>query len=335
MTNRDLNSTHFGSRRIALKAVAAGVLAVCLAAPGATEAQTQEYPAKGRSIELLVGFGAGGGTDLTFRNAAKFLEPKLGVPVVVVNKPGAGGAVAWTELARTRGDGYKIGSVNLPAISGAHVTGALQAEPDKAFIYLGNIVFDPNMIAVKSDSKIRDLKDMVEQVRNSPNGASYAATGSVSTDGLTALALEGAANIKLRIVNFPGGKEAVTAILGGHVEYVGLTLSEALPYVKDGSIRILAVGGSARNPDVPNVATFAEQGYPLKINGASRGLVVPAGTDAAVVRRLRQAVREFASSSEYLTAAHSIGQMGVFVDGDTVQKNVGEEVVWLRTVLKK
>lgn len=323
------------ARAFAKIGLTAGALALFAAAVAVPAAHAQNFPASGRSIELLVGFGAGGGTDLTFRTAAKFLEPKLGVPVVIVNKPGAGGAVAWTELARTRGDGYKIGSVNLPAISGAHVTGALQAEPDKAFIYLGNIVLDPNMIAVKADSKIRDLKEMISQVRSSPNGASYAATGSVSTDGLTALALEGAANIKLRVVNFPGGKEAVTAILGGHVDYVGLTLSEAMPYVQDGSIRILAIGGAARNPDVPNVATFAEQGYPLKINGGSRGLVVPAGTDAAVVQRLRQAVRELASSAEYLAAAKATAQNVVFVDGETVQKSVAEEIVWLRTVLKK
>ena len=263
------------------------------------------------------------------------MEQQLGGTVVIVNKPGAGGALAWTELAQAKPDGYLIGSVNLPAISGAFATGALPVDPREAFVYLGNVVFDPTAIAVKADSQFTSLDDLIEHLRANDAGVTYAATGNVSTDGLTALAVQTSADVRMRLVNFASGNEAITAVLGGHVDTVGLTLSEAMPFLKDGSLRLLAIGGTERNADVPDVPTFAEQGYPLTVNGSSRGFIAPAGTDPAVVEKLREAIRAAATDPAYVAEAQSIGQLGMYEEGDVASSTVTEQLIWLETALPK
>jgi tripartite-type tricarboxylate transporter receptor subunit TctC len=311
-----------------------GAVALATTSLFAGVATAQDFPG-GRPVEVLVGFGAGGGTDLTFRTVGKYIEKQFGVPVVIVNKPGAGGAVAWTELSQANKDGHIIGSVNLPAISGAYATGALPVDPREVFTFLSNVVFDPTAIAVKADSKFTSLGDLVDYLKANDAGVSYAATGSVSTDGLTALALQSSAGVRMRLVNFAGGNEAVTAVLGGHVDSVGLTLSEAMPFLKDGSIRLLAIGGSERNAEAPDVPTFAEQGYPLTVNGSSRGFVMPAGADPALVEQLREVIRLAATDPDYIAEAARIGQSGVYETPEFAAETVNAQLEWLATALPK
>ncbi|WP_046866666.1 Bug family tripartite tricarboxylate transporter substrate binding protein [Microvirga massiliensis] len=299
---------------------------------GTSAALAQNYPSK--PIELYVNYSAGGGTDLSFRVFAQFLQGVLGQPVVVVNKPGAGGVIGATALAKVRPDGYTIGNLNLPALDASFASKTLPMDPRKAFVPLGHVMFDPAVIAVSAKSKFSSLGDVISHLKANPSGASYAATGKVSTDGLTALAIEKAANVKFRIVNFEGGKDAITAALGGHVDAVGLTISEALPYVKDGSIKLLGVGGTTRNPDVPDVPTFAEQGFPLMINGSSRGLIIPAGTPDDVVKELREAVKKAAADPAYAAKAKELGLQPTYVAPEDVAKHMNEEIAWLQSALQ-
>jgi tripartite-type tricarboxylate transporter receptor subunit TctC len=296
-----------------------------------SNAGAQKFPS--RPIEIIVGFGAGGGTDLSFRNIAPSLEKELGVPVAILNKPGAGGVIGWNTLANSKPTGYTIGSINMPAIVGSYVTGDLTIDPRSAFKFLGNTVFDANCIAVSAKGKINNVKELIDYLKKNPEGLSYGATGKVSTDGLTALAIEKAANVKFRMINFKGGSEAITAALGGHVDVVGLTVSEALPFVKDGSLKLLGVGGDKRDPELPNVPTFKEQGFALQINGSSRGLIMPAGAGDAVLNTLRAAVKKAATSEAYLAAAKKSAQLGIYTDYNAVAATLQEQIEWLKKSL--
>lgn len=314
----------------AMKSLLAATLLVGLPLAPAV---AQNYPSK--PVELYVNYGAGGGTDLSFRAFGQLLQEALGTPVAVVNKPGGGGVIGATALAKAKPDGYTIGNMNLPALDASFATDALPIDPRKAFVPLGIVMFDPAVVAVAANSRFKNIGDLVAHLKANPSGATYAATGKVSTDGLTALAIEKAGNVKFRIVSFDGGKEAITAALGGHVDVVGLTISEALPYLKDGSLRLLGIGGDGRNPDAPDVPTFKEQGMPLNINGSSRGFIMPVGAPDAVVQKLRETIKKVAESEAYAAKAKQMGLQPVYVAPDAVAKHMDTEIGWLQVNVPK
>ncbi|QJP14054.1 tripartite tricarboxylate transporter substrate binding protein [Starkeya sp. ORNL1] len=292
-----------------------------------------DYPT--RPIQVIVGFSAGGAMDATIRTVAPTLEKILGQPVVVINKPGAGGAVAWTDVARSKPDGYTLGSVNYPAISGVTASGGLPFDPLTSFTFLGNVMVDPGIIVVPAKSPYKDMKEVVAYLKDHPGGLSYGATGSTSLDGLTALAVASKANAKFRVVNFAGTPEAVTAALGGHIDALGLATSEVLPFLKDGSVRVLGVGGTERSPLLPDVPTFAEQGFPLPINASSRGLIAPAGTDPAIIKKLQDAVKQATQMPEYVERAKQVSQNVTYSTPEDVKSTVATQIDFLKTSLAK
>jgi tripartite-type tricarboxylate transporter receptor subunit TctC len=293
----------------------------------------QSYP--DRPIEINITYGAGGGVDLNFRAFAPFLEKELGQPVVIVNRGGAGGVTGWTFIARAKPDGYTLGNYNIPAVSANFANGALPFDPLKGFDFLGQIAFDPVVVAVSGKSPYNTIKDAIDYMKKNPTGLSFAATGLVSSDALTAKAVEGAAGVKFRIVNFDSGKEAITAALGGHVDAVGLTVSEAVPYVKDGSLKILGVGGDQRDPSIPNAPTFKELGLDLKFQGSARGVVIPVGAPAPVLEKLRAAVKKIAASPGYPEKAKELGLGVIYAPPDAVKATIADQVVWLKANLAR
>ncbi len=316
-----------------IRNIAGAAFAAALLTAAASPSQAQSYPTG--PLEFYINYAAGGGTDLGFRAFAQFLQTQLNQPIAIVNKGGAGGVIGATALAKAKPDGYTIGNLNLPALDASFATKALPVDPRKAFVPLGHIMFDPAVIAAGKDSKFNTVADLVAHLKANPSGASFAATGKTNTDGLTALSIEQAAGVKLRIVNFEGGKEAITAALGGHVDLVGLTISEALPYVKDGSLKLLGIGGTSRNSDVPDTPTFAEQGFPLKVNGSTRGLVVPAGAPDDVITKLRAAVKAATADPAYAAKAKELGLQPIYLAPDEVAKYMDSEIEWLQTELAK
>jgi len=306
------------------------LLAVMAAFLWATSAHA-EYPE--RPIQVIVGFSAGGGMDATIRTIAPTLEKILGQPVVVINKPGAGGALAWTEVARAKPDGYTLGSVNYPAISGVTASGGLPFDPLKSFEFLGNVMVDPAVTVVSAKSPYKSMGDVVTYLKEHPGGLSYGATGSTSLDGLTVLALAKKTGAKFRIVNFAGTPEQATALLGGHVDAVGLAVSEVQPFMSD--VRVLGVGGTARNSLLPDVPTYAEQGVALAVDESSRGLIAPAGTDPAILKKLRDAIETATKDPDYLARAKKVSQQVTFRSADEVRSAVSTQIDFLKSTLEK
>jgi tripartite-type tricarboxylate transporter receptor subunit TctC len=290
-----------------------------------------EYP--DRPVQVIVGFSAGGGMDATIRTIAPTLEKILGQPVVVINKPGAGGALAWTEVARSKPDGYTLGSVNYPAISGVTASGGLPFDPLTSFEFLGNVMVDPAVTVVSAKSPYKSMGEVVSFLKANTGGLSYGATGTTSLDGLTVLAIAEKTGAKFRVVNFAGTPEQVTALLGGHVDAVGLAVSEVQPFMKD--VRVLGVGGPVRNPLLPDVPTYAEQGFPLPINESSRGFVAPAGVDPAILKKLRDAIQQATKDPEYQERAKKVSQQVTYRSPDEVRPAVTEQIDFLKTALKK
>jgi tripartite-type tricarboxylate transporter receptor subunit TctC len=294
-------------------------------------ALSQDYP--NRPIKIIVGFPAGSSIDVNIRTIAPALEKILKVPVVVDNRPGAGGAVAWTNVAKAKPDGYTLGSVNYPAIAGVTATGGLPFDPVEKFAFLGNIIYEPNVIAVAKNSPYKSLADMVAYLKANPSGISYGSDGIASLDGLVALAVGSSAGVKFRSVNFEGSSAALVALLGGHVDAMGMAVSMAVPLIQSGEVRAIGVGGSQRNPLLPDVPTFAEQGVPLAVNASSRGLVIQADADPAVIAKLRDAMKTAAADPEYIATAKKMSQAIGYIPPDDVRADIQKQIEFVKTVV--
>jgi tripartite-type tricarboxylate transporter receptor subunit TctC len=305
--------------------------AVGLVSMLAGPALAQGYP--NRPIKVLIGFPAGSSIDVNLRTFTPALQKVLGVPVVVENRPGAGGAVAWNDVATAKPDGYTLGSVNYPAIAGVYATGGLPFDPLEKFAFLGNIIYEPNIIAVGKNSPYKSLADMVDYLKANPNGLSYGSDGIASLDGLVALAVGSKAGVKFRSVNFEGSSDALAALLGGHIDAMGMSVSMAVPLLQSGDVRAMGVGGAERNPLMPDVPTFAEQGIPLAVNAASRGLVIQAGADPAVIAKLREAIKTAAADPEYIATAKKMAQALRYVPPDDVRADIKQQIEFIKTVV--
>jgi tripartite-type tricarboxylate transporter receptor subunit TctC len=272
-----------------------GILAAggaLLAAPAF--AQAVRFP--DRPIEIVVGFSAGGGTDLDARSFARALEQRLGGSVVVSNRPGAGGELSLGAVARARPDGHTIGTTNFPGLLTIPIERQAQYKLDD-FAPLANIVTDPSAITVHADSPYKTLGELIEQAKRAPDTVTYASPGVGTDDHLQLVLLQQASGFRMVHVVFPGDPQLRTAVLGKQVDCMGLNLG-AVTAVPQG-FRMLSQGGATRSRFQPEVPTLKELGYPVEM-ASERGLVVAAGTPPAILARLREATADIAKDPEFI-----------------------------------
>ncbi len=261
-----------------------------------------EYPDK--PIQMIVSFAPGGGTDVAARSIARFMEKHLGggASIAVINKPGAGGEIGWTMLSRAAPDGYTIGMINPPAINALAVAGRAKYTMD-SLQTIGNIVLDPGILVVSKDSPYTSLKQLVDAARAAPGNIVVGISGAAgSSEHIGILNLNRSADIRFTPAFFGSTAPVRQALLGGHIPAATMNLSEVLPLIRSGDIRLLGVMSKERSPHLPDAPTFAEQGYELTVT-ASRGLAAPAGVPAAVVAKLEAALQAAMADPEYLKAA--------------------------------
>jgi tripartite-type tricarboxylate transporter receptor subunit TctC len=241
------------------------------------------YPEK--TITYVICFNPGGESDITARIQQDPLEKVLGVPIVIVYKKGGGGAVGWSELMRTKPDGYTIYGTNLPHIIVQPMTrGNAGFETDK----IDNVYFfefTPDILAVAKDSNIETLQDFIEFGKKNPF-ASVGGSGQPSANSLGCEAFAKIAGLQLTYVPFTGSGAAVPALLGGHVKALMTYTSMAAEYPE--KIRAIAVAADKRAQALPDVPTFRELGYDF-IEGAYRGVAVPPGTPKEIRMTLQNA----------------------------------------------
>jgi tripartite-type tricarboxylate transporter receptor subunit TctC len=278
------------TRRTALGATAAS-----LAAP-AVLGQPARFPE--RPVELVVGFAAGGGTDLTIRTFARFLEPRLGGPVVVINRPGAGGEVMMASVARARPDGHTLGVVTMPGLLTIPIERTAQFRLED-FAAVALIATDPNAMTVHTQSPHRTIQDLIEAARREPGRLNFATSGVGSDDHLQLVLLQQAAGIRMTHVTYPGSAQVRSALLSRQVDVVGLNVGEVMGAPEN--TRMLVQAGPTRSRFAPEVPTFRELGYPVEM-ASDRGLVAPAGTPPAVLAHLREAVGAAARDPEFARA---------------------------------
>ena len=282
------------------------ILAAMLVVVFPPHAYPQAYPTK--PVSLMVGYPAGGSTDVGARILASLAEKDLGQPIVVLNKAGAGGQVGWTELVRQKPDGYYIGFLNLPTLS------AVILDPERKAIFqidsfapIINQVLDPGVIYVKPDSPFKTLKDIVEEARKRPGEVKAGTTGVFSDDHLAVLMLEEAAKVKFRVVHFDGDPPQLTALLGGQIDVSFLNVGGITPRVKAGQVKPLAVMDRERSKFYPDVPTTVELGSPSFISSSTRGIVGPKGLPEPIVKKLRDIFKKAIDNPDHLEKMDKAG----------------------------
>jgi tripartite-type tricarboxylate transporter receptor subunit TctC len=255
-------------------------------------------------IKMIVAYSAGGGTDLVARLLAQTLQKYLGAnaSVVVVNRPGAGGAIGFSELAGARPDGYTIGFINTPNV----LTIPIERKSNfhwQQYDLLGNIVDDPGNFSVHADTPIKSMAELVAYAKANPEKVTYGTTGIGSDDHLAALLVERAAGVKLTHVPFKGTAEVHNAVASKQIMVAAMNIGEALQYQKGGTpLRHLGQMSEKRSGLAPQVPTFKEQGLNV-IMASLRGVAAPKGLPPAVRDQLVQALQKAVADPEFQAKA--------------------------------
>jgi len=248
-------------------------------------AGAQQYPT--RPVRFVVPFAPGGSTDTLARTVGMKLTDALGQQVVVDNRPGANGDIGMMIVAKAPPDGYTI---VLGYIANLAIAPSLYAkmpyDPVKDFQPLTQPASSPNVLTAHPSVPANSLQELIALAKAKPGAVSFASTGVASVGHLTGELINNLAGIRMTHVPYKGSGQAVTDILGGHVQVMFSGFSSTLHHIKAGKLRALAVTGPKRSNALPQVATIAEQGFPGVEATAWYGILAPAGTPKPVVTRL-------------------------------------------------
>ena len=242
---------------------------------------TAEYPNK--PVTIIVTYGAGGGTDVIFRAVSSVIHQYWGQPLLILNKPGAGGTVGTSFASKVKPDGYKL----LAALQGPLILNPLQIKVDYSvdnFEPLVQLVSAPQLLVANKNSPWKNAREMIEFARANPGKVKLGTTGFGNLPHLMTLRLQELAKVKFTIIPFKGNAAARKEVLGGHIDGFISVMQDA-SYVKAGSLKGLAVLAEKRvlGLDVP---TFSEQGYPDMVADVWWGVAVPKGTPEAVKSKI-------------------------------------------------
>jgi tripartite-type tricarboxylate transporter receptor subunit TctC len=291
-----------------MRAFIAGLLA-CVAL--AARADDPPFPQRG-PIEITVLFAAGSSADVTARMLAEGMAKQLGQQVLVMNRPGAGGAIGYKHVAAQKPDGYSL-VWNSNSISTTHHSGQLDLDY-RAFDAVARVLVESPVLAVRANAPWKTLGDFVTDARARPGAVSVGHSGVGSHTHIALVALEQAAGMRLNEIPF-GATQVVPSLLGGHVDAV-LQLPAALAgQVKQGNVRLLAALALAEDPTLPGVPTAREQGIDAALE-AWRGIAVPHGTPRPVVATLESAIRRTVEAPEFVKASEGLGVRVAFLPAE-------------------
>jgi tripartite-type tricarboxylate transporter receptor subunit TctC len=252
-----------------------------------------------RPIQMVVAFGAGGTVDIIARMVGDKLAAALGQPIVIEDKPGAGGNIGAAAVARANPDGYTLLMSGSPTHSvGPYLYKNLSYDPMRDLPPVAMLAIAPNLLVVNSSLPVKSVADLVKLAREKPHTVTYSSAGVGTSGYLAAELLKSTAGLDISHVPYKSGPEAVTGVLSGNVTFMFFTLPAVLPQVEAGQLRALAIASAERSPLVPDVPTIAEAGYPGFDVIAWYALFAPRGTPAPVVARLSTEIKKILDRSD-------------------------------------
>ena len=289
-----------------------------------------DYPDK--PVRLIIPFPPGGSNDVVGRLVANQLSEKLGHKVFVDNRGGAGGVIGTEAVASAAPDGYTLLVVSIAhAVNPALYT--LKYDPIKSFTPISIMATGPNVLAVNPSLPVKDVKELVALAKEKPGSIDYASAGVGSFQHLGAELFKLVAGVNLQHVPYKGGGPAMGDVIAGHVKVMFSSLVQTTPFINSGQLRALGVGGSKRNPVLPDVPTIQEAGVPGYIADNWWGIVGPAGLPKPIVEKLHKDIQDVLKSKELTEAFAREGAEAVTMTSEEFAKYMENEIVkWGRVV---
>lgn len=301
----------------------------------ASLATAQAYP--DHSITMIVPFPPGGVADTVGRPVADAMSRNLQQPVVIENKPGAGGGIGMAQVAKAKPDGYTV----LMSLASLTVLPEADKILGRAPMYtldqlkpIARFTADPTVFAVRADAPWKTLADFVADARKNPGKFTYGSSGNYGTMHVPMEMFAGTAGVKMVHVPYTGAGPAIVGLLGGQVDAVATGPATVVQHVKAGKIRVLAHWGDVRLVSLPDVPSLKEAGTDVQYAQWS-GLFVPAGTPDAVVNRLREAARAAANDPKVKDVLLTAGSPVQYLDTPEFQKYVDTDASRMVDVVKR
>ncbi|MGO4306848.1 Bug family tripartite tricarboxylate transporter substrate binding protein [Cupriavidus sp. RAF12] len=265
-----------------------------LLAVGSAQAAFPEKP-----VVLIVPFAAGGPADVMARTLAKSMGTRLGQTIVVENRPGAGGVVGISSVARAQADGYTLGMAGTGAMVYApFISPKMPFDPLKDVTYLTTMVRTPNLLVVNAGSPMKSVADLLASAKREPDKFTVASAGVGSSTHVVGALFQREAAVRLRHIPYKGGAPAVQDLMGGQVDMFIAEVPAVAHLIKSGKLRGLMVTDTKRLPALPDVPTAAEVGLPKVIASGAYGIVAPRGLPDDVARKLVDAATAALRSPE-------------------------------------
>ncbi|RQW76014.1 hypothetical protein EBB45_00200 [Lysinibacillus composti] len=281
-------------------------------AEGSGETASADIDWPKETIRFIVPFNAGGGTDLAARALQPYLEDELGVSVVVENVTGGGGWIGWGELANAKPDGYTLGYMVFPNIFTGYLNPtAGRTETLDSYEFLISHHEDSGLIAVRGDDdRFNTIEEFIKYAQENELASSSGGVG--SSPHFAGVQLNDQLDTKLRFVHGNGGAEAITQLLGGHIDVAIIDYPASKELIKSGEIKVLATLGNDQNPNLPDVPSVNEAMGSNVAKLLSRGIAGPKGMDPAIVEKLTTAIENAMNNPEHKA---KIEEMGMKIDG--------------------
>ncbi len=249
-----------------------------------------DFPSK--PVNLIVCYGAGGSTDTVVRAFSEQLGKILGQPVVVLNKPGSGGLVGAEFVANSPPDGYNVVVLSLSHLLRQIIEPTVSVDVFKHFEPVSRYVVQPLMLAVGKDSKFKTIEELIAFGKSNPKKVTYGTAGIGATSHFSSELFTSETGIEAKHVPFKGDADATTAMMGGHVDFSVSGLQQYAGKAAAGEIRVLGCFSESRVPEMKDVPTFKEKGYPNVVMYSWFGFAVPAKTPKEVVAKLNSSIEK-------------------------------------------
>ena len=310
-----------------------GLLAALLAFATLAGAWAQApYPS--RPVRLVVPMAAGGNGDIIARLIGQDLTAALGQPIVIENKPGAGGNIGADAVAKSPGDGYTLvlGAVGTHAIN-ASLYKRIPYDIQRDFAPVTMMASVPNVLVVHPSLPVNSVQDLIEWGRKNPGKLSFASSGAGSSIHLSGEMFKSMTGVEMTHVAYRGSAPALTDLLGGQVQLMFDNLPTSLPYIQTGKLRALAVTSRTRSPALPSVPTMIEAGVPDFEAGSWFGILAPAGTPKDVVAKLDAQIEQSLARSDMERTLVERGFQPLVLGPEAFSRHIAQEIAkWGRIV---
>lgn len=297
-------------------------------------AHADGYPAK--PVQLVVPFPPGGAVDIVGRTISKKLGDRLGQPIVVENKAGAGTVVGAAYVANAPADGYTllISSGSTFTVNPA-LNAKLPYDPVKSYEPVGLVARVPLILLAHRDVPVNNIRQLIAAVQRTPDKFSYGSFGNGTTGHFAAELTWSAAGIKLMHVPYRGSAPAMADLMGGQIPFTIDTVAAALPQLKAGKIKAIVVTGATRATQLPDVPTVAESGFPGFSADSWLAVVAPRGLPAEAKAKLHKALADTLADAEIRSKLIAAGLEPSYATGDAVLTQIEEELPRMRAIAQR